>query len=77
MSSRSVGDDLSGYSVSVDTTRCISSGLCVARLPEVFDQDEEEGLAFVRTDRPDESFAAQIAEAADLCPSRAISVVES
>jgi ferredoxin len=38
---------LSGYSVTVDRTRCIGSGLCVARLPEVFDQDDEEGLAFV------------------------------
>ena len=33
---------MSGYSVSVDPTLCIGSGLCVMRLPEVFDQDDNE-----------------------------------
>jgi ferredoxin len=65
---------VSGFSVSVDRTLCIASGLCVSGLPEVFDQDDDQGLAFAKTDRPGESFAAQVHQAADLCPSRAITV---
>jgi ferredoxin len=48
--------------------------LCVSVLPEVFDQDDDQGLAFAKTDRPGERFAAQVHQAADLCPSRAITV---
>jgi ferredoxin len=61
-------------SVSVDRTRCIASGLCVSGLPEVFDQDDDQGIAFAKTERPAPSFAEQIRAAADLCPSQAITV---
>jgi ferredoxin len=40
----------------------------------VFDQDDDQGIAFAKTERPAPSFAEQIRAAADLCPSQAITV---
>ena len=31
---------------------CISSGQCVATAPDVFDQDEDDGVVILKTDAP-------------------------
>ncbi|MFJ4186527.1 ferredoxin [Kitasatospora sp. NPDC089509] len=62
--------------VSVDRDRCCSSGMCVMNAPTVFDQDDRDSLVTVRQAvlLPEQFDDVRIA--ADLCPGRAITVVE-
>ncbi|MFE7532041.1 ferredoxin [Kitasatospora sp. NPDC057542] len=62
--------------VSIDRDRCCSSGMCVMNVPEVFDQDDHDGLVRLRQTafRPDQFDDLRLA--AQLCPSGAITVVE-
>lgn len=57
-----------------DRSICIGAGLCVLHAPEVFDQDSE-GLVKVRTSAPTGPDQKASSQAASLCPSGAISVV--
>jgi ferredoxin len=58
--------------VHADRDVCIASGLCVLRLPEVFDQDEDDGRVVIRRPQPDPSQLAAVLEAVDACPSGAL-----
>ncbi|MFI6866218.1 ferredoxin [Nocardia sp. NPDC050406] len=60
----------------VDRERCIGAGMCVLTAPELFDQDDADGrvLALRLSPGPDRESAAR--EAAQMCPSGAISVVQ-
>lgn len=60
--------------VTVDQSRCCSSGQCVLTAPDVFDQSEEDGLVLLLQDRPAASLHAQVRTAAAICPSGAITV---
>ena len=63
--------------VSVDVDRCCGSGQCVRQAPEVFDQREADGIVVVREPRPAPPLHDAVREAADVCPSAAITVAES
>jgi len=62
--------------VHADRDTCISSGQCVRSVPDVFDQDEEEGVVFLKTDTPPPGLAEDVRRAAALCPARAITLTE-
>jgi ferredoxin len=38
--------------IKVDATRCIGAGLCVVAAPEVFSQNEDDGLVIVLQEYP-------------------------
>lgn len=59
--------------VTVDYTRCASTGSCMQACPEVFTLDAG-GTLTVLNEEPDESLHDAVADAADLCPMNAISV---
>ncbi|GAB3507621.1 ferredoxin [Amycolatopsis cihanbeyliensis] len=59
----------------VDTDRCVGAGQCALLAPRFFDQDED-GIVTVLADRPAESARTEVSEAADLCPSAAITIHE-
>ncbi|MGW2642487.1 ferredoxin [Streptomyces sp. NPDC001348] len=60
--------------VTVDQERCISSGMCVLAVSEVFDQREADGsVRLLREDVPGE-LQDRVRRAAGVCPSRAISI---
>ncbi|WP_433543976.1 ferredoxin (plasmid) [Streptomyces sp. CA-294286] len=62
--------------VLADRTRCVGSGMCALTAPEVFDQDEEEGLVVLlraRLTHPS-PHADAAREAGGLCPAEAIRV---
>ena len=61
--------------IKADTGVCVGSGQCVLTEPAVFDQDDD-GIVVLLTDQPDEQAVAQAREAVNLCPSRALSIVE-
>ncbi|MFC1419052.1 ferredoxin [Streptacidiphilus cavernicola] len=63
--------------VSVDRDRCCSSGQCVAAVPEVFDQSEDDGMVLLLEPLPEPRLRAGVRMAAGICPGRAISVQES
>ena len=59
--------------ITVDRDTCCGAGNCARVAPEVFDQDAE-GLVVLLAPRPPGSLAEPVAQAADLCPSGAITV---
>jgi ferredoxin len=62
--------------VSVDHDRCRGAGLCALTAPEVFDQDDAEGLVVVLDDSPPESLHDAVRRAAGLCPNAVIRVLD-
>jgi ferredoxin len=62
--------------VTVDRERCCGSGNCVMTLPEVFDQDDADGLVVLHQPAPAPEYAVRLRRAADLCPAGAIRLEE-
>ena len=60
--------------VTVDQEKCIASGQCVLNAPDVFDQREEDGIVVLLRHDPPADLAADVEQAAALCPARAITV---
>ncbi|BFV60027.1 ferredoxin [Kitasatospora sp. CMC57] len=63
--------------LSVHRERCIGSGTCVYTAPDVFAQDEDEGLVVLLTDGPDLANARSVRSAVERCPVAAISLDET
>ena len=61
-----------GLTVSVDRGVCVSSGNCAASVPEVFDQDDVEGVVILRDEQPPHELHERVEMAEQLCPVRAI-----
>lgn len=62
--------------IQVDRAKCCGSGQCVFRVPEVFDQDEDDGIVLLLQPDPPAIFHDEVLMAANLCPSLAITIVE-
>ena len=60
---------------SVDKNACVGSGLCAQTCPEVFELDDS-GKAQVKVDAVPEGAEDSCREAAEGCPSQAISIQE-
>lgn len=65
--------------IEADRERCVGAGMCALTAPDLFTQDDDEGLVLVLAAdgalSPDQ--AASATEAATLCPSRAIRTTDS
>jgi ferredoxin len=59
--------------VAVDFDKCVSSGSCAAVAPEVFEL-RDDGFLYVLQEHPPEELHRKVAEAAELCPTGAITV---
>ena len=62
--------------VSVDRRRCVGAGMCALTEPAVFDQDESDGTVLLLDPEPVGERRAGVREAAALCPSGAITVLD-
>lgn len=60
--------------VVIDRNRCCGAGNCVVTAPQVFDQDDGDGLVVLRCPTPPDELADDVRQAVDLCPSGAIMV---
>ena len=58
--------------ISVDETRCCSSGQCAALAPEVFDQRDDDGVVLLLDVTPPRAMHDAVREAALACPAAAI-----
>ena len=62
--------------VSVDQDKCVSSGMCVMNAPEVFDQNDDDGVVVLLVEAPDTALAEGTRKAAAACPALAIHLEE-
>ena len=63
--------------VELDEPKCVASGQCVMAAPDVFDQREEDGVAFLLTEEPETGQLDDVREAVAICPAAAIRLLES
>jgi ferredoxin len=60
--------------VTGDRGVCAGAGQCVLAAPDVFDQDDDDGLVLVLQEQPGEDQREAVEEAAETCPSGAVHV---
>ncbi|MEQ7004736.1 ferredoxin [Actinopolymorpha sp. B17G11] len=60
--------------IAVDRERCASAGMCALTVPDVFDQDEEDGRVIVLMPEPPAIHEDAARRAVALCPSGAITI---
>jgi ferredoxin len=60
--------------VSVDEDKCCASGLCVLAVPQVFDQQDENGIVILLRPDPPQERRAEVRRAAGFCPASAIRI---
>jgi ferredoxin len=58
----------------LEQDKCVGSGQCVLAAESVFDQRDEDGIAFVTDENPQEAERANVEHAADVCPALAIKI---
>ena len=58
--------------IEIDHDRCIAAGQCVRVAPQVFAQDENEGLVILLDENPPPNLHDAVRMAAKLCPARLI-----
>jgi ferredoxin len=63
--------------VELDEPKCVASGQCVIAAPDVFDQREDDGVAFLLTEEPADAQLDGVREAAAVCPAAAIRLLAS
>lgn len=70
-----VADGEARTRVEADRSLCMGAGMCALNAPEVFDQDEEEGLVVVLDAEPPAERRYAVRDAVNLCPASAIRFV--
>ena len=59
--------------VNVNFDACASTGACMQTAPEVFEV-RSDGYLYILQEEPDESLRTSVEEAAELCPTGAITI---
>ena len=59
----------------VDFDVCASTGTCAQICPEVFEV-RSDGYLYILIEEPDETLRAQVVEAAEACPTAAITIAD-
>jgi ferredoxin len=60
--------------VLLDEEKCVGAGQCVLAADDVFDQRDEDGIAVLLDEHPDQGRRGAVETAAQLCPAQAIRV---
>lgn len=63
--------------IEIDQDTCVSAGQCVLSAPEVFDQRDDDGAVALLDATPPEAQHKAVHEAAQLCPTLAITLREN
>ena len=62
--------------VTVDQDKCVSSGMCVMKAADVFDQRDDDGVVMLLVGEPGPEQAEETRKAAAACPALAIDIEE-
>lgn len=62
--------------VTSDPQRCVGAGQCVRFAPEVFDQNDDDGVVVVLDTAPPTDLWGAVDEAVDGCPTKAIAALD-
>lgn len=62
--------------VGIDQGKCVAAGQCVVAAGDVFDQRDEDGIVVLLNANPPEKRAADVHQAAAVCPAMAITIEE-
>ena len=62
--------------VQLDLDACQGYVCCVIAAPEVFDVDDDSGLATLKQEHPDEGLRSKVERAVRDCPTNAIAIQE-
>lgn len=62
--------------ITVDLDTCQGYVCCVVAAPQVFDVDDDSGLALLKDDSPPEELRAKVEQAVRDCPTKAITLHE-
>ena len=62
--------------IAIDTDRCEGHARCLARAPQIFDVDDDQGKSVLLLEDVPDDLVDAARGAADACPERAISVRE-
>ncbi|WP_433664291.1 ferredoxin [Nocardia sp. CA-128927] len=62
--------------VTAERSVCVGAGLCALTAPDVFDQDDDDGLVKVLAAEPGAGSADAVREAVNICPSGAVAFTE-
>ena len=65
-----------GMRVEADRSKCMGAGMCALNAPEVFDQDDDEGLVVVLDPEPPAEHRYAVRDAVNLCPAAALRLDE-
>jgi ferredoxin len=60
--------------VILDTQNCQAYANCLMTAPEVFDLDEEKGIAIIKQENPAEDLRSAVEEAVRSCPVQALTL---
>lgn len=60
----------------IDAEKCVGAGVCALAAPNVFDQNDDDGIIVVLDDAPPVSEQEAVREAAVRCPAAVIRVLE-
>lgn len=60
----------------IDEDKCVAAGQCVAVAADVFDQRDEDGVAFLVDEDPPADLADDVRQAAAVCPALAITITD-
>lgn len=63
--------------VEIEAGMCIGAGMCALTAPEVFDQDDDEGVVVLLDDRPAPHLHDAVRNAVDRCPAAVIRLYEN
>jgi ferredoxin len=62
--------------IAIDKAKCCGAGQCALIAPEVFDQDDADGIVVLLTESPGPEHNDSVREAVAVCPAAAIEITE-
>lgn len=63
--------------IEIDTPKCVAAGVCVLAAPDVFDQNDDDGVVIVLDEQPSAPHIPGVRDAAARCPAAVIRLVEN
>lgn len=63
--------------IDIDSEKCVAAGVCVLAAPDVFDQNDDDGVVVLLDKQPSPSQLSKVRDAAARCPAAVIRLTEN